>query len=65
MDSRANSKLDLLDEARKLWSLGKQIGLYAENEVEVMKALAKGNEVENQVSKHWKRKKRKGKNKGD
>ena len=47
-----------------MWILGKQIGLCAENEDEVMEALVKGIEDVNHMFKHRKRKKRKGKNKG-
>ena len=64
MDSHVNNELEPLEEARKTWILGKQIGLYAENEDEVVEALAKGIEDVNHVSKHRKRKKHKRKNKG-
>ena len=34
-------KIDALDEARKTWSLGKQLSLYADNKDEVIVALVK------------------------
>lgn len=52
-----------LEEAEKNWALGKQLGLYAKNEDEVITALTKGKDVEENKDQQQTRKQRKGKRK--